>query len=351
MSRQTAASRPRREVEKSINQYGIFPVTVTRVEDLGASFRRVSLSGRSLLHAAQPISDGFGPLQDAYIKLLVPPPGASEPTLIELDENWRSRWLAQPVEIRGHMRTYTVSRSRLIPASSLDETHLHGLFPATAADLTPLERPLPSWQQPEIDLDFVLHQDADGVMGPGSAWAAGVQVGERVSILAPLRGSSLWASWNPGSAERLLLLADETALPALLSILRDLPPQAEARLLVELPHAADCQAVQQQARHFLEALPAVELICLPREGQVRGQALLTELHRILDLGQHSYRYEQAGEEELVWQLASDPQDSYVFIAGESSLVKTLRRVCVNEARIPKDNISFMGYWKQGRMES
>lgn len=76
-------SSARREVKRSINQYGVFPVTVSRVEQLTDSFVRVSLTGRSLLHAAAPISDGTGQVYDAYIKLLIPPAGASGPTMIE----------------------------------------------------------------------------------------------------------------------------------------------------------------------------------------------------------------------------------------------------------------------------
>ncbi|WP_399529138.1 SIP domain-containing protein [uncultured Rothia sp.] len=39
------------------------------------------------------------------------------------------------------------------------------------------------------------------------------------------------------------------------------------------------------------------------------------------------------------------------MAGEASVVKTLRRICVQEASIPKNDVSFMGYWRVGRTES
>ena len=53
----------------------------------------------------------------------------------------------------------------------------------------------------------------------------------------------------------------------------------------------------------------------------------------------------------MWGLAEEDSDYYVFIAGESAVIKTLRRICVNDAGLDKGNISFMGYWKRGRAES
>ena len=40
------------------------------------------------------------------------------------------------------------------------------------------------------------------------------------------------------------------------------------------------------------------------------------------------------------------RDRYWFLAAESSAVKSMRRMCVSGG-VPKADISFMGYWKQG----
>ena len=53
----------------------------------------------------------------------------------------------------------------------------------------------------------------------------------------------------------------------------------------------------------------------------------------------------------MWQTADHPGSTYVYLAGEASVVRAARRVCANEAGIPKLSISFMGYWKAGHAES
>lgn len=344
----------RRDVRPSINQYGVFPVTVSRVEQLTDSFVRISLTGRSLLHAAAPISDGTGQVYDAYIKLLIPPAGASGPTMIELDTSWRSRWLAAPETERGYMRTYTVSNSRLVPSVGLDETPLLGMLPAAEADLEPLDRELPEGLQPEIDVDFVLHTDSEGRSGPGSTWAAHATLGQQISLLAPLRGSTLWASYNPGGARSLLLLGDETAAPAILSILRSLPTEATGAVFLEVPGAQDALDRLPEVQRATQRVPGVRLTVLNRAGQhSRGQQLADSLRQVCGVGplaSHQTR-EEVAPDEIVWHLAENPVDTYVLIAGESTVVKTLRRICVNEAGLPKESISFMGYWKAGQAES
>lgn len=345
----------RRKVRDSINQYGVFPLKVSAVQTLTPYLTRVSLTGRSLLHAAAPIAEGTGPIYDAYIKLLIPPAGASGPTMIELDSSWRSRWLASPESQRGAMRTYTVRRSRLVPSIGLDESPLLGLLPAAEADLFPLKRPLPAGLQPEIDVDFVLHTDKQGQSGPGSAWAQQVQPGQEVSILAPLYGSSLWSSFQPAAADRnLLLLGDETAAPALLSILDCLPAQAQGSLILETPGPGKQLASLEEVRQAQARCPGLELTILPRRaGQQRGQQLAEALRLAYQLpsgqGLEGVK-DPCRSDEYVWELASQLQETYVFIAGEASLVKSLRRICLQEAQIPREAISFMGYWKAGRAE-
>ena len=43
-----------------------------------------------------------------------------------------------------------------------------------------------------------------------------------------------------------------------------------------------------------------------------------------------------------------PYDAdYAWVAGESSMIKSVRRHLVNVAGMPKSAISFQGYWKRG----
>ena len=53
------------------------------------------------------------------------------------------------------------------------------------------------------------------------------------------------------------------------------------------------------------------------------------------------------ESEFVWATARpEGRGTYWFLAAESSAVKSMRRMCVSGG-VPKADISFMGYWKQG----
>jgi hypothetical protein len=43
----------------------------------------------------------------------------------------------------------------------------------------------------------------------------------------------------------------------------------------------------------------------------------------------------------------DLQDLYAWIAGESWMVKALRRSLVTELDVDRRQVAFMGYWRQG----
>lgn len=348
-------STARREVSTSTNQYGCFPITVTRVQQLSEHFVRISLTGPALHHATNAISDGTGQVYDAYIKLIVPPPASTAAVTIELDDTWRQRWFSQPETRRGALRTYTVQNSRLIPAPQHPTPEpLGGLIPATRADLSVLHRNLPTGLQPEIDIDFVLHTNPDGSMGPGAAWAATAQPGNVASLLAPLRQAPLWSSWNSSANHRrIIILADETAVPATLSILRNLPADTAGNVYLEIPGPQDDLSHLVDITEARTRLPNLTVTFLPRNQAQRGAALDTALRTRFNLTPNpSYTYHPDTEpDEIVWGLADTDSSTYVFIAGESSVIKTLRRTCVNDANIPKTNISFMGYWKDGRSEN
>lgn len=203
-------------------------------------------------------------------------------------------------------------------------------------------------------------------MLPGPALLRG---GDRVSILAPLVGQPLWASWSSGGAERIILAVDETAVPAALSILADYAAgeqkPAEIQLIAEVPHVTDSLTTLWDGPYphlpALSELPNLTVNWCAREGAPRGEALTAGLRKALGLGAWnstgaSITAEPSpdcdGETEVVWTLADDENPQiYIFIAGEASVVKTLRRICVQEASIPKNDVSFMGYWRVGRTES
>lgn len=391
------------------NAYGIFTLAVSRVERLTPSYVRVSLTGPSLRYAVNPVAVGglnaaahavgeqdtigsegelgsYRGVLDGYVKLLVPPAVehdeygritrlSPEPVHIDLTDTWRQDWFALPDTERGWMRTYTLRASRLREPDAALRKVIEAL---PAAPLIPAGVSLPAAPGidsalPEIDLDFVWHTEvsSDGVecMGPGATWASLAEKGDRVSILAPLAGQPLWASWSSGGAERIILAVDETAVPAALSILADYAAgeqkPTEIQLIAEVPHVTDSLTTLLDGPYphlpALSELPNLTVNWCAREDAPRGEALTAGLRKALGLGAWNSKGasitaepspDRDGETEVVWTLADDENPQiYIFIAGEASVVKTLRRICVQEASIPKNDVSFMGYWRAGRTES
>ena len=180
-------------------------VEVVSVERLSPSFVRVELGGAEL--------GDFGVDGERYdqrIKLVFPDPVTGGITSVaDADESWLATWLDQPTEERGHMRTYTI---RDVRGSGVDTT---------------------------IVVDIVLHLAGDQV-GPGSNWAADAAPGDRLVMLAPRRGFPFGGiEFAPAAGADLLMVADETAVPAVCTVLEQLPPTATGAVFMEVPTAAD----------------------------------------------------------------------------------------------------------------
>jgi NADPH-dependent ferric siderophore reductase len=322
---------------------------VTSVTRLCPSFRRITLAGPELgtLSPALIGDGGLTRCRDAYVKLLVPPPGCA-PERADLSAGLREGWFARPAEERGWMRTYTVR--------SVRRTVLGGV------------------PVPELVIDVVVH-GGHGQDGPGSRWARTVAPGERVYLLGPGPQERPWAAWDHGGARRVLAVGDETAAPALMSVAEEFtetahgPAQDGARprldVVLEVPRSEDVAA-----HRLLAELPDVRLHVLPRAGRGaragHGHRAAVRLAHLLELpgsavddvlaGRRPQRGLAAAEdpsEPRAWSVATPerPDVPYVFLAGESGTVKALRRLCVDAAGIPKEHVSFMGYWRQGQAES
>lgn len=166
---------------------------------------------------------------------------------------------------------------------------------------------------PELDVDFVLHGSAaDGSAGPAAKWAQTCEAGDAVAILDEGVGFN-----PPPEVTRLLLVADETGLPATAGVLASLPAESRGHALIEVPTAEDQQV--------LEAPEGVEVRWVVRDDSAAtpGQAVL------------------AAARELTVPAAS----TYGWVVGESGLTVSLRRHWVRSG-IPKDHIMFCGYWRK-----
>ena len=297
-------------------------VEVVRVGRISPSFVRVELGGPCLAEFGVD-----GPLYDQRIKLVFPGvPGGPLPSFAGADESWWDSWLALPDEERGHMRTYTV---RDVVGEGVGT---------------------------RLVVDIVVHADDHGAPGPGCAWASRASVGDRVVVLAPRRGVAYGGiEFVPGVARELLLVGDETAVPAICAILAQLPVDATGAAFLEVPEAGDVLTVRHPG--------GVRVTWLARDGGPHGARLHAEVlghlgvapSPVAEPGEvdpdlwETPTYSSSGEavEDGTALVGHDLDGLYAWIAGESGMVTALRRVLVTDLGVDRRQVAFMGYWRRG----
>ncbi|WP_433392222.1 siderophore-interacting protein [Micromonospora sp. KLBMP9576] len=160
----------------------------------------------------------------------------------------------------------------------------------------------------ELDIDFVLHGDG----GPGSAWARNAAPGHRIGLL-----SDGAAYAPPADTDWQLLVGDETAMPAITAAVEAMPPWTRAIALLEVGSA--------QHRIEVDTPAGVTLTWLHRDdAPAGGSATMIRTLR---------------------ELALPPGTPYAFVAGESTMVTTVRRHLCTERGFPRERVYFGGYWK------
>ncbi len=301
-------------------------VEVRAVSRVAPSYVRVELGGDCIAGIGTD-----GPLHDQRIKLIFPNAAGVLPSFADMEESWWDTWLQIPEEERGSIRTYTI---RDLVGSGPDA---------------------------RMVVDIVVHEPGEH-SGPGNAWALAAAPGDRVITIAPRRGHDFGGiEWAPGTATRLLLVGDETAVPAIRGILRDLPDGTAGAAFLEVPATADML-------DDVRGPSGVEVTWLPRNGSERGVALHAAVIAHLSGGPapaalvvsedeidpdlwETPVYSSSGEdvvEATVVPEAGVPfAGLYAWIAGESKVVTGLRRHLVNELGIDRAQVAFMGYWREG----
>lgn len=243
-----------------------FTMTVHAVRELHPHLRRITFRAEEFATLRQ-----TGP--DEYFALLMPPAGSSTVTMPSADRlNVRQAIRKLPEDQQPEMRWYTIRARR------------------------PAEH--------EIDVDFVLHGDA----GPGSRWASAAEPGQVVGFRAGP------ATYRPPGVGTYLLVADETALPALSAILEAGVP-AETQVYVEIPSDG----------YRLPIETDVPVTWLVRGTDAPGTSALAAV----------------GAAEL-----SDVD--YAWLCGEAALATGLRRHLVKERGVDRRRILFSGYWRLGQ---
>lgn len=236
-------------------------VQVIRVAQLSPRMVRVTFTGDDL--------GAFGwngPA--AHIKLIFPEEGQAEPTPPQPDGPRPTR-----------MRTYTPRR----------------FDPGV----------------PELDVEFVLHGD-----GPAAQWAAKAQAGQVLYLAGP--GPSYQVAPD---AAWFLLAGDDTALPAIETILDVLPAGARARVLLEVADAPEERPLASAA-----------------------QLDVTWLHRRGDTALANAALETALRAE---QLPAG--DGRIYLGCEAAAMRRMRRHLLQERGLDPATIVTRGYWKLGEV--
>ncbi|QKW55944.1 siderophore-interacting protein [Stenotrophomonas sp. NA06056] len=290
--------------------YRLFEVALKERRVLSPSLDRLVFTGADV---ARMKTEG----PDQRIKVFFPLPGQDAPH-VPSGEDWYARYRALPDDARPPMRTYTIRQLRA--------------------------------ERCEVDVDFVLH----GETGPASRWAIHARPGDRVVLLAPdadcADSSEGWEWKPPAGVGQVLLVADETALPAVAGILEELAALAEpprTLALLEVGQAGDAVP--------LKAPATAELVWLPRGQAAYGAPLLHAVQARLAAASSVV----AGAEledidvdaQILWEQADArvAEPLYAWVAGEAGAVMAIRRHLVKDCGLDRRAITFMGYWRQGRV--
>ncbi|MFF1498825.1 siderophore-interacting protein [Streptomyces sp. NPDC058316] len=264
------------------------PIAPFRFFDL--TVLRTRRLGPSMLRVTfgGPGLDGFAAGgRDQSLSLFLPHPGQAEPIVsVGEDGNWFATWRALPENVRAVMRSYTVRAQRHTPDGAT-----------------------------EIDIDFALHGDG----GPACRWAATASPGAPLKALGPAVEDNTAIRFRPPQdTDWVLIWADETALPAASAALEWLPAGMRARVWLEVQHTEDRQALNTAAAARISWL-------------VRDEGAPSALEAV--------------------RAAELPEGTpYVWIAGESSQVRAVRRHLVQERRFDRRRVTFVGYWRRGMSE-
>jgi NADPH-dependent ferric siderophore reductase len=196
------------------------------------------------------------------------------------------------------------------------EDHVKAFFPdpgsgdAVARDFTPRAHRAATSERPaELDIDFVLH----GETAPATAWASRARIGDPVSIGGP-RGSRL----APQGLSSAVLVADPTALPALMRWIEVLPGDVGITAVVVTPDDG-------YRPYVAEATRSVEWILVEEPDDRARAADLLSVVRGLEL---------------------EPS-TYVWAAGEATSLIPVRRYLRRELGLDKTRAVVDGYWLRG----
>ena len=268
----TTAATPALQRGRQLHPLHVRRATVSRVEPLDGRMRRVTLD----LEAGAPPIPWVPLAVGDHVKVAFPHPSTGElilPTVVD-DRPRLPEGASRPVT-----RDYTVRG---------------------------VEDARPDGSQ-QVSIDLVVHGT-----GPASTWASSAGPGDVVGLLGP-RGSMT----EPSDARRYVLLADETAIPAIGRWLEEAPAGIPLEVVVQVPDAS-C------------------LVPLPQRDGARITWLMDEM-----------------DTTLAQALRDLPpvQGDYVWAAGEAGAMVQVRRAAaelgVGGEALQPSALQVDGYWRRG----
>jgi NADPH-dependent ferric siderophore reductase len=242
-------------------------VRVLRVARPTPRLARVTLTGHDLAGLAP-----GGPADS--LKVTFPAPGQESPSMPARDDDGHTVYT--PEQEKQPRRAYTIRR--------WDRSRV------------------------ELDLDVVLHGH-----GPGAAWAARARPGDQLVIADPRMPYKV----DPALTS-ILLAGDEAGLPAIATILEELPANARAHVFVEVYDRDEEQALPSKA--------AVDITWLHRRSDTdpTGRLLAATLN-----------------------ATTLPKADKAWVACEAAAMREVRRHLIFDLGMDRTAVATQGYWKYG----
>lgn len=164
-------------------------------------------------------------------------------------------------------------------------------------------------EEPELDVEVALHGE-----GPGSLWASSAKEGD----VAVISGRSGGAYFPDVSADWYIIAGDETALPAIGTLLDVMPSTMHAYVLAEVK--------DEKEELALESAAEISKLWLHRaDGQTPGRGLADSMKAIeLPRG-----------------------DGRIWVSCEASIMREIRRHFIEVRGLDRSVLRTQGYWKAG----
>jgi NADPH-dependent ferric siderophore reductase len=169
----------------------------------------------------------------------------------------------------------------------------------------------------EADIDVVVHEPA----GLAAGWADGAQVGDQLLWWGPT------AAWTvPEGTRTLVMIGDESGMPAIEATLRDLDPSIRALVVAEV-------ADEREEAYLAEVADRAHCVFVHRGG---GQAV-----------GDPEAIERAVRELLVTG-PMDTRDLSVWVGSEFASAGAMRRLFLGEYGMTKERAFIVSYWIHGQ---